>query len=217
MRRIAFLTLRIALVPFAVAGIGCSMSHEGSYPPPADSGSGAGATTGGGSGAAASGGSGSGAATGSSSASGSGAMAISGSQGTHSGGSSGGESGASAGTGSTSDAGAVSDLSCAQLSATACDTCCTDNHPVGEQAYQDAVDNCICGPPNGTNAVCQTQCAQTDCSSDQDASSVTGDPCDLCQTQAVDGDGGACVTQVNAACQAVVDCVAFIACEDQCP
>jgi hypothetical protein len=216
MSRIAFLwTLRIAFLGCAASGVACTMVHDGGSNPPPVGSSGAGTTTSGS-------GDGSGAGTGSSSggssgAGSSGAMAISGSLSTQSGASGASASGAGASTGSTSDAGAVSDLSCAQLSPAACDTCCTNNHPVGEQAYQDAIDNCICGPPNGTNGVCQTQCAKTDCSGDQDASSVTGDPCDLCQTQAVDGDGGACASQVSAACNAVADCVTFLACEDQCP
>src|SRR5260370_1397653 len=195
MSRIAFLwTVRIAFLGCAASGVGCSMAHEGGNPPPV-SGSGAGTTaSGSGNGSGAGTGSSSGSGSGAISGSGSGAMAISGGLGAHSGGSGASASGAGTGTGSPSgDAGAGSDLACIVLTTSAaCDTCCTNNHPVGEQAYQDAIGNCICGPPNGTNGVCQTQCAQTDCSSDQDASSITGDPCDLCQTQAVDGDGGAC-------------------------
>jgi hypothetical protein len=116
------------------------------------------------------------------------------------------------------DAGATStkDLACALLSGDGCPDCCATNHPVGEPVYDDVVNDCTCGPPNGTLGVCQTQCAQTDCSSDPDAgSSVTGDPCDLCEQQSLT-DGG-CVAPLNTACQPVPDCVLYASCLNLCP
>jgi hypothetical protein len=115
------------------------------------------------------------------------------------------------------DAGATSaqDLACS-LSGDACSACCATNHPVGEPVYDNVVNDCTCGPPNGTLGVCQTQCAQTDCSSDPDAgSSVSGDPCDLCEQQSVT-DGG-CVAPLNTACQPVPDCVLYAGCVNLCP
>jgi hypothetical protein len=118
---------------------------------------------------------------------------------------------------SAQDAGATSaqDLACA-LSGDGCPDCCATNHATGENVYDDVFNDCTCGPPNGTLGVCQTQCAQTDCSSDPDAgSSVTGDPCDLCEQQSV-SDGG-CVAPLNTACQPVPDCVLYAACLNLCP
>jgi len=138
-------------------------------------------------------------------------------------GSAGGQASASGQVPVPSDAGAASsgaaplDVSCAALASEACYTCCEAHHPAGSTIHQTAVDDCVCGPPNGTGAVCQAQCASTDCSSNDDAgSSQAGDPCDLCTTQATDP-GGKCETPVQTACQVNPDCIAYVACTDQCP
>jgi hypothetical protein len=153
----------------------------------------------------------------------SGSSAGAGGTGTIASGSAGGNPSGSGQLPATSDAGAASsgaaaqDVSCAALASDPCFTCCEAHHPAGSQIHQTAVDDCICGPPNGTGAVCQAQCANTDCNSNDDAgSSQPGDPCDLCTTQATDP-GGKCETPVQTACQVNPDCIAYVACTDQCP
>jgi hypothetical protein len=123
--------------------------------------------------------------------------------------SSGGSSGGGAG-----DAGTNPDNACAALSTTACSDCCINNHQSGSTVVDNAFYDCVCGPSN-----CQTQCAQTDCSSSADAGfAEAGDPCDLCEQQAAPADGGgACGPQITAACNASADCVAFFQCENNCP
>ena len=155
----------------------------------------------------------------------SGSSASPGGAGTNASGSVGGNASGSGQLPAPSDAGAAQDaspvaaqdVSCAALASEACWTCCEAHHPAGSAVNQTAIDDCICGPPNGTSAVCQAQCATTDCSSNDDAgSSQPGDPCDLCTTQATDP-GGKCETPVQTACQVNPDCIAYAACTDQCP
>lgn len=130
-----------------------------------------------------------------------------------------GGSGAATGAAAPDASAASSDSSCAELSSDACWTCCNNNHPTGSQTYQSAFQVCTCAPPNGTLGACQVPCAQTDCSSDPDAgSSVTGDPCDLCEQASLNSEeAGACVDPVNTACTPIADCVQFVNCMNQCP
>jgi hypothetical protein len=118
-------------------------------------------------------------------------------------------------SGTAVDAGS-GDLQCYGQASDACYNCCVTNHPGGSTIYENAFYDCVCGPPVGTNGVCQSQCAQTDCSETGDAGPVTGDPCDTCENAAV-GDAGPCTALVNTACSASADCVAFSNCQDQCP
>jgi hypothetical protein len=130
-----------------------------------------------------------------------------------------GASGASTGSTPPDAAAAGSDLSCSLLTSDACWLCCVNNHPAGSQTYQNAFQVCTCAPPNGTTGACQAPCAETDCSSDPDAgSSVTGDPCDLCEQASLNTEeAGACVNPVNTACMPVADCAQFVNCMNQCP
>jgi hypothetical protein len=115
------------------------------------------------------------------------------------------------------DAGVDPDLQCYGQASAACYQCCVNDHPSGSMVYDNVFYDCMCAAPNGTQAVCQMQCAQTDCSSAADAGgAVTGDPCDLCETAAI-GDGGACAAPLNTACGASADCLAFSNCQSQCP
>ncbi len=117
------------------------------------------------------------------------------------------------------DASADPDFACygAGLAAVPCTQCCDQRHPGGSTMYNTAFDDCFCSPPNGITGLCQTPCAQSDCSSMADAApSVTGDPCDLCEQQQL-ADGGTCRMQINAACQSSTDCVLYEQCIGQCP
>jgi hypothetical protein len=106
------------------------------------------------------------------------------------------------------------DQACAAMDASACSSCCYNNHTSGANVASSAFYSCVCTPAN-----CQTQCAQTDCNSSPDAGfPEAGDPCDLCEQQAAPYDGGgACGPQITAACNASTDCVAFFLCENNCP
>jgi hypothetical protein len=151
------------------------------------------------------------------------------------GGSSGSSSGSGSGGGSSSsgggddggikpqDAGSVPDSSVADLACDSmstddlCVACCTNNHPSGSMTYDNALYDCVCGPPVGTQGICQSQCASTDCSAAADAgSSEAGDPCDVCTSQSVASDGGACASSVNSMCGQDPDCLAFSNCVDNC-
>jgi hypothetical protein len=115
------------------------------------------------------------------------------------------------------DTGGDPDLQCYGQSAELCYQCCVTNHPSGSMTYEGAFYDCMCAPPVGTQGACQTQCAQSDCSSAADGGgSMTGDPCDLCEMAAI-GDGGACASPLNTACGASADCLAFSNCQDNCP
>ncbi|MDP9033990.1 MAG: hypothetical protein M3O50_04230, partial [Myxococcota bacterium] len=118
----------------------------------------------------------------------------------------------------TGDAGVDPDLVCyGSLTAVGCTQCCAQHHPAGDPVYNTAFDDCFCAPPNGVSGLCQTQCANSDCSSLPDAApSVTGDPCDNC-VQPLLADGGTCRLQINSACQPSPDCVLYERCIDQCP
>jgi hypothetical protein len=103
------------------------------------------------------------------------------------------------------------DASCA-AKGDQCQTCCETNHPKGSETYWNAFNACMCG----AKGACQTECAASDCSADDNApASKTGDACDVCETKALDT-GGACDTQIAAACTDA-DCTAFSSCNDACP
>ena len=108
------------------------------------------------------------------------------------------------------------DQACAAMTAAdACTTCCDTAHAAGATVYQDASDACMCGAAGK----CQTECAKTDCSADDNSpSSVTGDACDLCE-KANDPDTGVggCTAPIQAACTGSPDCVALQKCYDACP
>jgi hypothetical protein len=106
------------------------------------------------------------------------------------------------------------DQGCYSLADGGCYDCCDQHHMTGSTTYYDALFTCVC-----TAANCQTQCAQTDCSMADDAgSSMTGDPCDLCEQQyAPDDGGGACGTPIATACNADPDCTAWLNCGNNCP
>lgn len=98
----------------------------------------------------------------------------------------------------------------------ACYTCCANNHASGADIWNNAFFACICDG-NGTQGLCQTQCANTDCSSSGDAGYPdAGDPCDICETNATNADGG-CAPSIDTACNASADCVAFNNCVNNCP
>ena len=98
-----------------------------------------------------------------------------------------------------------------------CYTCCANNHPSGADTWDNAFFDCICAAPNGTQGLCQTQCANTDCSSSADAGYPdAGDPCDICETDVTGADGG-CTPSITSACTASADCVAFANCANNCP
>lgn len=141
--------------------------------------------------------------------------------GSGSGGSSGSGGGSGSGSGSSSGGaadGGISDNGCDMMTdAEACYGCCANNHPSGANTWNTAFFGCICGAASGTQGVCQTQCANTDCSSSQDAGyPEAGDPCDLCETNATAPDGG-CTPSIESACKASPDCVAFDNCVSNCP
>ena len=97
----------------------------------------------------------------------------------------------------------------------ACVACCDQAHPNGSTTFGDALLACSCSPPVGTDGMCQSECAATECDPNNDAGAKPGDACDLCQERAL-ADGGACVTQVDKACTDP-DCVAYADCIDACP
>jgi hypothetical protein len=172
-----------------------------------------------------SGGSGSGGGSGSSSGtgvagsgSGGGSGSSSGSGGGTTSSSSGGGSGSSSG-GTADDAGAgadANDMVCDIMPTDdGCWTCCENNHPSGSTTYENAFYDCVCGPPVGTNGVCQTQCASTDCSNNDDSGAPQpGDPCDTCESNATNPDGG-CASALATACT-TPDCLAFSNCVNNC-
>lgn len=193
------LTLIAGSIVVAVAG--CSSSNSGGQ-------IGLGASSSGGGDAAASSSSGSSSGNTSSSGSGSGGSSSSG-------GGSGGGSGSS--SGGSADGG-VSDNACDMMSTDdACYNCCANNHTSGANIWNTAFYDCICSPPNGNQGLCQTQCANTDCSSSADAGAPeAGDPCDTCETDVTGADGG-CTPGITSACNASADCVAFNNCVNNCP
>lgn len=127
--------------------------------------------------------------------------------------------GGDTGGGATSDGGmaaAGSDSACsAMATGAACGSCCETNHAAGAKVMGDAYFGCLCG----SSGACQTQCAKSDCSMDQNAPAPTpGDACDKCQQQNAPGDGtGKCDKQVDTACNADADCSALMKCYDSCP
>jgi hypothetical protein len=194
---LAFGALTMLAGSIVVAVAGCSSSNSGGSTGLGGSSSGGGS---GGGDSATSSGSGGGSGSGGSSSSGGG---------------SGGGSGSS--SGGAADGG-VSDNACDMMTdAGACYGCCANNHTSGANTWNTAFFGCICAAPNGTQGLCQTQCANTDCSSSQDAGyPEAGDPCDLCETNATAPDGG-CAPSINSACSASPDCVAFNNCVNNCP
>jgi hypothetical protein len=112
----------------------------------------------------------------------------------------------------------VADLACESLPTDdQCWNCCTNNHPSGSTVWNNAFYDCVCGPPDGTQGICQTQCAQTDCSAAYDAGGPeAGDPCDTCENDSLGTDGGACASSVGALCGQSPDCLAFSNCFNNC-
>lgn len=112
----------------------------------------------------------------------------------------------------------VADLACESLPTDEqCWNCCTNNHPSGSTVWNNAFYDCVCGPPDGTQGICQTQCAQTDCSASYDAGGPeAGDPCDTCENDSLGTDGGACASSVGALCGQSPDCLAFSNCFNNC-
>jgi hypothetical protein len=197
---LAFGGLTVVAGTVVVAVAGCSSSNSGGSFGGSSSGGGSGSGSSGGGDSAASSSSGSGSSSGGSSSSG---------------GVSGGGSGSS--SGGSADGG-VSDTACDMMSTSdACYTCCANNHVSGANIWNTAFFDCICAAPNGTQGLCQSQCANTDCSSSADAGSPdAGDPCDICETDVTGADGG-CTPSINSACTASADCVAFDNCVNNCP
>jgi hypothetical protein len=113
------------------------------------------------------------------------------------------------------DDASTGDNPCAKLSGDQCGSCCEDHHQNGANTFYNAFFGCLCG----AQGKCQTQCAQTDCSDQQDAAlPQQGDPCDQCEmTNAPDDGGGACGPSISAACSGSADCKALLDCWDQCP
>jgi hypothetical protein len=195
------MTLVAGSIVVAVAG--CSSSNSGGQ--------------GGFGGEDAAGSSGSGSGSGGSSS----GTASSGGAGSGSGGSSSSGGGSSGGSGSSSGGstdGGVSDNACDMMTdGEACYECCSNNHTSGANIWNTAFFDCICAAPNGNQGLCQTQCANTDCSSSADAGAPeAGDPCDTCENDVTGADGG-CTPGITTACNASTDCVAFNNCVNNCP
>jgi hypothetical protein len=112
----------------------------------------------------------------------------------------------------------VADLACESLPTDdQCWNCCTNNHTSGSTVWNNAFYDCVCGPPDGTQGICQTQCAQTDCSAAYDAGGPeAGDPCDTCENDSLGTDGGACASSVGTLCGQSPDCLAFSNCFNNC-
>jgi len=122
-------------------------------------------------------------------------------------------------TGGDPDGGSApagSDSACAAMATgDACGMCCDNNHAAGIKILDDAYGSCLCG----ASGVCQTQCAKSDCSMDQNAPAPTaGDACDKCEQTNAPGDGsGKCDKAADTACNADTDCAALYKCYDSCP
>jgi len=110
------------------------------------------------------------------------------------------------------------DQQCAPLDTQACETCCARHHQTGAGALTQALANCLCGPPVGKTGTCQSECANSDCStSDAAAPPQSGDSCDTCERSNVLPDGGGgCGPAISSACGANSDCVALFQCWDLC-
>jgi hypothetical protein len=122
------------------------------------------------------------------------------------------DGGGDAGVAGDAGAPAATDQSCWALAADPCLSCCEGRHPDGSAAFFGAVSDCACGP----NGKCETECASSDCSTRADAPpSQPGDPCYVCQDRAYT-DGG-CGASYESACDGGVECLAFVACYDECP
>lgn len=104
------------------------------------------------------------------------------------------------------------DATCAQKG-DACFTCCIDNHPKGEQVFDDALFGCLCAADK-----CATQCAQSACNQANPSKPTDGDACATCLAQYTKDDGsGACDKVAEPACKADADCTAEGKCMDACP
>jgi hypothetical protein len=105
---------------------------------------------------------------------------------------------------------------CPSKGAAGCLACCTGNHAEGSVAFYAGVTQCVCDKPLGTGAVCQTECAHSDCSNSANApESKEGDPCWDCQERAYAG--GKCGATYKVACDGGAECLRFLTCWDQCP
>src|SRR5215471_7873711 len=77
---------------------------------------------------------------------------------------------------------ARADLKCAQIfdagtmAEDLCEACCETNHPAWAGKYNALFLACVC-----TAATCGQPCMKSDCSDDAGCS-VSGDPCDLCES-----------------------------------
>ncbi len=82
----------------------------------------------------------------------------------------------------------------------ACITCCETAHPQGANTYIGALVSCLCEPANCSTACSATLCASTPANPDS--------TCSACLNTKSSG----CGTDVQTACSADPDCVAFAGC-----
>jgi hypothetical protein len=137
-----------------------------------------------------------------------------GSSGTANGGSSsGGSSSGGSSSGSSGSSGTTADSACA-AKGDACVQCCYDAHPSGAKIEDNVYATCVCG----AKGACQTECAKSDCSDDDNSpDSVDGDACDVCEQKVwTDDDDGVCGKQFTDSCAGDADCQAMVKCYDTC-
>jgi hypothetical protein len=110
--------------------------------------------------------------------------------------------------GGNGDSGPTDDTVCIQNPST-CVACCQNRHKTGTNVFISAVQGCECG----AGGACQTQCATTYCATPPSQPAV-GSTCDTC-LQTTLSTGGSCYNQVDSACNASADCVAYLNCTNQ--
>lgn len=95
-----------------------------------------------------------------------------------------------------------------------CGDCCATNHTKGADTFDQGYGDCFCAQTR-----CATACAQSACSTDQNAPPPQqGDACDTCLQKYSNQQGtGECDTAAETACKADTDCTAFVSCLDTCP
>jgi hypothetical protein len=136
-----------------------------------------------------------------------------GSSGASSGGSSSGGSSSGGSSSGSSGSSGTADSACA-AKGDACVQCCYDAHPSGAKIEDNVYATCICG----AKGACQTECAKSDCSDDDNApDSADGDACDVCEQKVwTDDDDGVCGKQFTDSCAGDADCQAMVKCYDTC-
>ncbi len=115
---------------------------------------------------------------------------------------------------------------CGQMAtAKACFQCCAAASPNGAKTYQMAVYQCacsspaLCGPIDGgaPDAAAAGGLGKGACTATCTMQTPPDQACKACARETMAPDGGACDQQVNAACAASADCVAFAECTKTCP